>query len=288
MTISKALRKLYTAMCGGTTNKNTAGDLIDAIATDYTGGGGSDLPPAGADGNVLTADDGEWVSAAPSAVNNDYIVVFANGAVTHDGNAVRASEIIAEKTAGKNVILQYSDVDFSCAMCDESAIVFSGGIYNMETSLEEQYTFLGIVGAESDSWMYYKLGMPLAGESNNGKILGVDNGEYALLSPSAVNDYVVTLTVTVDPDTQDATISADKSVAEIYAAIDAGKNVYAELAVNINGVDVTQRFYPTMYASTIVCFGANLVDTSGTPSIDPYVIMGTHAGNVDTWVDVHN
>ena len=36
MTISTALRKLYTALCGGTTNKKTAGDLINEIADNYS------------------------------------------------------------------------------------------------------------------------------------------------------------------------------------------------------------------------------------------------------------
>ena len=42
MTISKALKKLYTAMCGGTAKKNTAGDLINEIADNYSGKGGDE------------------------------------------------------------------------------------------------------------------------------------------------------------------------------------------------------------------------------------------------------
>ena len=101
MTIRTALRKLYTAMCGGTTNESTAGDLINAIATDYTGGGGgSDLPPVTVSnvGEALIVDDsGEWgnerMDFAPELTYN-------NGAVTTE---VDVSDIIDAVNAHKNV-----------------------------------------------------------------------------------------------------------------------------------------------------------------------------------------
>lgn len=126
--------------------------------------------------------------------------------------------------------------------------------------------------------------IPEANASANGKTLGVENGVYALVSPSALNDYVVTLTI--DPDAQ--TITTDnKTVAEINAAIEAGKNVYAELEEEINGATVMQRFYPTMYCATMVVFGGNLVAASGSGvELDPVCIVGTHAGNMDTWIAV--
>jgi len=111
MTISKALKKLYTAMCGGTAKKNTAGDLINEIADNYTGGGGgggvtvdpelSDSSENPVQNKAINAAIAE-LQAAIEAVNNDYKVTF-----TIDGETLTADKSVADinaaAAADKNV-----------------------------------------------------------------------------------------------------------------------------------------------------------------------------------------
>ena len=120
MTIRTALRKLYTAMCGGTTNESTAGDLINAIATDYTGGGGgSDLPAPGTVGNVLTSTGEAWQSAAPTTVTVD-----ANP--TEDSEHAVSSGGVYTALSGKQATLTWDDAPTE----NSTHPVTSGGIYN--------------------------------------------------------------------------------------------------------------------------------------------------------------
>ena len=282
-----ALKGLFKKLGGSDSSfagVNTIPEAIDKVTSvASSGGGGSDLPEPGPVGNVLTSTGTAWGSADPLYIIN----MSQDNHPTHDGDSVEIVEIIAAYNSGKNCILIYDGGMYRLASVEADMVVFTASAVTGEELTDYMaYTWIGVNDA-GDEWFKFGYTIPLPTASNNGQILGVDNGAYALVSPAAINDYVVHFTVTVDPDTQQPTISTDnKSVAEIYAAIAAGKNVYAELDVTMNGVDVTQRFYPTMYAETTVAFGANLVDFDGAPAVDPYVIMGVHSGNMDTWSPV--
>ena len=240
MTIREALRKLYTAMCGGTTNKNTAGDLINAIATDYTGGGGSSLPPAGADGNVLTADDGEWVSAAPQG--DVYAVNLTKIADTftayHNGAEIGIADIITAINAGKLIDLTFvngsEEMPVKCALTaylsSDDALAFSGAYNDPDkyfTDGRGQYfvNLLANISDDEDVWIDKTVYIPNPSASANGKILGVDDGEYTLVDPSALSNAPLIVHGTISNG--DFSF-ADTTVKDVYDAKVADRAVFLD------------------------------------------------------------
>lgn len=87
-----ALKALYTALGGSAStvaNMNIIPDLINAIATLISAGGGARLPEVSAtdNGSVLTVANGEWTVAAPTsqlpsvnADDNDKVLTVVSGA----------------------------------------------------------------------------------------------------------------------------------------------------------------------------------------------------------------
>ena len=69
--------------------------------------------------------------------------------------------------------------------------------------------------------------LPTVSSDDDGKVLVVANhGEWSVALPPS-NDFVVNYTAEEDPETHEDVYSADKTFAEITAAIEAGKNVKA-------------------------------------------------------------
>lgn len=262
-----------------------------AIDNAGSGGGGGELPTPGTAGNVLTSTGTAWESAAPADATALEFSLTIGESITCDEAVADIVNALETNRPVMGVVEGVGTLVVKTWSAELNKVVLL--LYIPDSNKLTVVEFNGTSGTP-DTWAMDDpneiKGLPAASASNNGQVLGVENGVYALVSPSALNDYVVTLTVTVDPDTQDATMSTDnKSVAEINAAIEAGKNVYAELEEEINGVTMMQRFYPTMYCATMIVFGGNLVAAGGSGfELDPVCIVGVHAGNMDTWSAVGN
>ena len=80
-----------------------------------------------------------------------------------------------------------------------------------------------------------------------------------------------------------ATLVADKTIAEIYAACAADMHVYAVFALS---EDVFQRFEVSLYSATRVDFYAVQVDDDDVAAV-PVCIQGGNAGADDTWTLVN-
>lgn len=230
MTIRSALKKLYTSMCGGTTDAQTAGDLINAIADDYTGGGGSDLPTPGTAGNVLTSTGSEWESAAPSGA---MIIegTMGDGTVTI---TTTPADIKDAYDAGKPVYLRFMNAAAPCVSAygdGDDVIVDFVGTYFGEND-DEAY----LVGVKFDGsltgtmeFLDTRPDVPTSSASENGKVLGISNGEYTFVDTK----YPLILTGT-EGENNAITISG-ATLAEIYAAATAGKLVYLDVAFTAFG-----------------------------------------------------
>ena len=106
--------------------------------------------------------------------------------------------------------------------------------------------------------------LPSVTSEDNGSVLLVDNGAWGKGSvpAPASNDFVVTYTMTEDEQTQETVITADKTLAEITTAIEAGKFVRAivesdesssfMLLVSAYGSNIT---FVTFYELTYVTLG---------------------------------
>lgn len=231
MTIRKALRKLYTAMCGGTTTSETAGDLINDIATDYTGGGGSSLPEPGASGNVLTSNGSAWTSAAPR--NDEYIVTADLNAATLvlSNVSVGISDIKAAIAAGKNVRMIAVDEAAGVTwegyanqtVVDADVVLFSGSCVLPDG---EYFAVATIATGDTNLNAYRLVVIPAASAAANGKVLGVSNGAYELVTPYDLS--VAPLAVEVTMTGGDPTIN-NVTAAEINAAFLAHRPVYIDL-----------------------------------------------------------
>lgn len=233
MTIRTALRKLYTAMCGGTTNKNTAGELINDIAENYMGGGGGSLPTPGAVGNVLTSTGDGWESAAPSG--DDEFIIHGTLAVSGDiptaiTNLDKTSgEIVAAMEANKNVtmIVQTGGTDntvvsLSCVYGVESTAVFSAFAFDAGSGTE---IHMFVVVDSQGPYLFVSSmprSMPSASADENGKVLGVENGAYALVDakPLIVHGTISGIT---------ATITDQITIADIAEQAADGRTVYFDV-----------------------------------------------------------
>ena len=243
MTIRKALRKLYTAMCGGTTTSDTAGDLINDIATDYTGGGGSDLPEPGASGNVLTSNGTAWASAAPRNDADIYIEATLDlSTMTYGEPSVSFADALAAVNAGKTVMLRLT---ISSAIFDaplmlngQNYLVFAGAI--LIGGNPNQYVY-GVTGFSAETGLTLTDAIPVQpaiGQNDEGKVLYAHNGAYELVTP---NDP---LALTGEVNGGNFTITSH-TAAQINDAITAHRPVYIDVGTPFNA-----RCYLQTYSYT--------------------------------------
>lgn len=198
-------------------------------------GGGSSLPTPGTAGNVLTADDGEWVSAAPS---DNQVVITATvvpgvGTFELTDPSMLAADAMAAIASGKNVILrgaiEQDGTPFivlvgeaRCAVNLEAVYVeFDGTFIN---GINPQSFWAKMYDIDDTTYIDVSFGLIAPSATDNGKVLGVDDGAYALVSPSDIANGTVVFAATENND--DVTLSNGKTVADIYTAADAGKIVY--------------------------------------------------------------
>ena len=94
------------------------------------------------------------------------------------------------------------------------------------------------------------------------------------------NDYKVEVTT----DGQTKSFTVDKSIADIFAAAEADKHVYAKVTVLMGGLTMYQRFEITTWIAAMgnytVTFGAVQEDEN---AANPVCIMGENTGGADTW-----
>lgn len=202
---------------------------------------------------------------------NDYIVGFED-----DEPDKSIAEIWAARQAGRNVKLVIEDsgteLIYPLVFAAETMCLFMAAMYDGD-SLQPVFAGWSGLHTDQDAWGEITVSgsfLPAVSGSDNGKVLGVDNGAFALKSVSAVNDFAVTFTET------SGTITADKTVAEIVAAKAAGKNVY--------GVIDGTYLYLSVAVSNLVQFGAvTYDDNGGSPKAHAAAIMGHASGGGDTW-----
>lgn len=251
------------------------GDPPD-IPDDPTPSGGDD-EPAGAGLPAVTGDDngkvlgvvnGAWDKTEVSGGNDDFPVTATLGT---DGDNMTISdlsksvgEIYAAYSAGKKVHL-----------------VMDGS--NLVSGMDLDIPLTQIIG---DDVAVFGGNISGAGMAT-GLVLVMWDGDDASISlyipqGSASNDYKVTLTATVDEQTQQAVITADKTVAEIYAAAVAGKHIFAVVEI-VGGA--YQRYELYLYTAVKVTFYGVEMDEDGSASTaKPVVIEGAATGgDHDEW-----
>lgn len=194
----------------------------EAIDNAGSGGGGSDLPAAGADGNVLTADNGEWVSAAPN--NNELIVTGTINTETFAITDLSATfaQVSAAVLADKTVFILAKDAGKTVSMCATLEMFLA-------STSAEFYGLLYVPGGHKNIVVTYSANgnvetnfidtLPSVTASNNGEVLGVNNGSVEWVSPSTLSNapYIIHITQS------GTTFSTTETVAEIAAAFEAGK-----------------------------------------------------------------
>ena len=241
------------------------------------GGGGSDLPEPGADGNVITADDGEWVSAAPSGgefiVNVTYDESGDEPQYISDKNAQQIVEAYEnDKTIVCRVVISKLGTVASIPLLSAGSIEqvylarFEGRVVaGEEMALDVVVTVYKEGASETvaygESISYY---LPILSPSDNGKVLGVSNGAFALVSNSAttvidvVSDGQGGYTASVDgsPITlaQMLTLAAAKTDMKVVCEVDNGRYVSCPLiswdssGIHFMGASIVNDKPATTYA----------------------------------------
>ena len=239
----EALKALYVKLGGALTDtySDIAGgiavseyDLIaDCILACAKKGGGSSLPTPGTAGNVLTSTGTDWESAAPA--DNDFIVTSALDISQMSITALSAATVAQMAVAAeahKNIRLVATD--------DESGVVFS---VDLNTYSDDASDFCGgaAVSLGDDTQMYctvYISGqgtvsvemyplckLPFASDNENGKILGVSDGVYTLVSPSALSNATLIVHGTISNGDFSFT---DTTVKDVYDAKVANRAVFLD------------------------------------------------------------
>lgn len=161
-----------------------------------------------------------------------------------------------------------------------------GGAGLPAVTTDDNGKVLGVVNGAWDKTDAPEGALPAVTSEDEGKVLTVEDGawkaEYPLEPPVYDNDYKVTLTATLDEQTQQAVLTADKSVAEIYAAAAAGKHCFAVIEL---APGTYQRYELYLYSSAQVTFyGVEMDEEGGASLAKPVVIEGAATGvDHDEW-----
>lgn len=258
--MTERLRKI---LRGGKLTPMTADEAAVKIAVDNAGGGDAGLPAVTTDdnGKVLGVVNGAWDKTEPPA---GAMVIVGNVVSGIPGNITitdELSDILAAHQAGTPVYLSVSGTNAHLPL----VAAYADGV---DVFLDFIAPFYG--EADTD---YLVLGV---------KFMGSKTGTAAFLTQSGGNDYKITLTATVDEQTQQAVITADKTVADINAAAVAGKHCFAvkELAPG-----TYQRYELYHYsASQVTFYGVEMDEEGGASIAKPVVIEGAATGiDHDQW-----
>ena len=246
----------FTIACGnGADLSNTTVKILKKVS----GGGGSDLPApgaagnvltsngtawesaapsaplpeAGADGNVLTADDGEWVSAAPI---KPLVVTYNEDEHTITGASL--SDIVAAY-ANKTPVYIYSSemlLPVIQAFNEDDEYRIDAGSFWYYDGL---YIYIRVY-YDGTAWDSDISNIPSASASANGKVLGVESGNYAFVDTK----YPLILTGAEGSGT--AVTVSGATLAEIYEAAHAGRYVAVDIPLTALG-GVTARLPLIIY-----------------------------------------
>lgn len=91
-------------------------------------------------------------------------------------------------------------------------------------------------------------GLPDVTSADNGKLLGVSSGKWQKVDPPAAGGGTFEVAGTVDTSGEHATITIDKTAAEAYAAIAAGKLI--KCAVTLGETQAQELILPVVAAKT--------------------------------------
>lgn len=210
----------------------TADEAAIATAIDNAGsGGGGSLPEPGNAGNVLTSTGDGWESAAPQSGGGEYVVTIVAETVSdetvyhaeHNGEPVTIADIFAAKQAGGTVIAVVAEADYPveylCLMCTAQICLFTNTT-NLDSDNVIVDSFVGFASDNDDVWAAKISSLPvipIASVSDNGKVLGVEDGEYALVDIGSP--------FTVHFTTDGTNYSTTETAGDIVAALDAGRAV---------------------------------------------------------------
>lgn len=248
--LSKILR-------GKDTKPQTELESAIKYAIDNAGGGGSSLPEPGTSGNVLTSTGTGWESAEPQGGNNDYYVDFIYGSPTT--TETTCADVLAALADGKNVIgkidLGTQKLDFTLCSARADKCIFVGAVSEHDIkviALTDQYgaplcevydrEFVPKGSNDGDilvwdddhgKWVSAADALPSIPANSNGKVLGVDDGAYALIDSKAP----LIVHGTADPlSAHTADITDDISLADIYTAAQGGRYVAFECPLDTGNV----------------------------------------------------
>lgn len=237
----EALKVLYVKLGGSLTD--TYSDIAGGIAvSDYDliadcilacakkGAGGSDLPTPGTAGNVLTSDGTAWGSAAPQC--GALLVTCDINLSTNEVTDLSASanEIWLAIDNGKtpfmvaNVGGMYLGLSY---LFGETEGKCQFGVYSDDGT----YHLVSIEGSVG-TYTPIEKEIPTTTRDDDGKILGVNSGEYALVD--AKTPLILTGTEGVD----NAFTITGATLAEIYAAATSNRFVAVDIALSALGVTV--------------------------------------------------
>lgn len=215
----------------------TADEAAIATAIDNagSGGGGSSLPTVTSDdnGDVLTVVEGAWAKDAPSG--GEFVVEFVGGgsdgyAAEHDGEPISIAEIYAAKQSGKTITGhdEHGYTQLVLAALSETIAFFSSSVAH---PVAGQYvaSFIGTHEDDTDTWVTAEFSLPAPSADANGKVLGVEDGAYALVDHYKPT-YEFSFTVSEDqqnPGEYVITPGSGVTYAAIVAAMQTTPNVYA-------------------------------------------------------------
>ena len=211
----------------------TADEVAIKTAIDNAGsGGGSSLPEPGNVGNVLTSTGEAWESAV---LPKETVIV--SGALTMNGDVIEVSnlsqsaqDVRAYVNAGKFVFLRAmsaGDIDkvlveaaFSYGV--DGVVIYSGVAVD---TLSGNKLEIIVVQPDAGSIIVYTINTPIPSAAANGKILGVDNGKYALVDPTALSNAPLIVHGTISGSDFSLT---DCTVKDVYDAKTAGRAVFLD------------------------------------------------------------
>lgn len=290
------LTDYYSDIAGGipVSEYDLISDCIQAVSKKASSGGGSDLPAvttddngdvltvvegawakadapsglpeAGADGNVLTADNGEWVSAAPkSDVYDVNLTKYGDDyTATHGGVEIGIADIITAINAGKLIDLTYVNgserLPVKCALTadlsSDDSLAFSGSYNDPDkyfTDGRGQYivNLLANISDDEDVWLDKTVYIPNPSAGANGKILGVADGEYALVDPTDLSNAPLIVHGTISHGDFSFT---DTTVKDVYDAKVADRAVFLDDGDGYRW-DLTGALYDSNSSTYSIAFG---------------------------------
>lgn len=213
MTNVKSLLEMYVKMGGSLTDTysdiaggvpvgqySTISDAILACSKKYSSGGGG-----GAEKFVvtLTEENDTWTADKTVA---EIIEAYEDGQIV---------EAMFNDEIGISVVLS---VVGEQSNEHQRSVLFSA-LLSLEAA--SYYSAIGFSDGTNDQWIVTveNIGLPSYSSSNNGKVLGVDDGDLAWV------DSTAPLIVTLTADGSTGNLVGNKTYKEVYDAVDGGQTV---------------------------------------------------------------